>query len=606
MISHLLYTFVVVQRLPLHLACRRGFSREIICALLDADKDGQTLRRKTKGGRHALHFALEMKIHDVSEVLLQADTRLNNPDVDFNSDYDDIYQICNGISPLHFACAVGVNPDVVRLLLEKDGKNLTIFQTVGVGGASTEGNQNDHDNDGRMEPPLRRKNPKRLSFEKQDARNSLISSKTLYTSRGMRALHLALMNNATEISRLVLRHEKQASESIQHRQKMANLVDVHGRTCLHLACTNNMEPDIIKVLLDLDPSRISTTLKDDKGCTPLHLACMHKSAKIETMQMLLDAESEYSRNHDLGSIMSISTVNSNGKNPLSVAISAGASSNVLELFLKPKYFDMTGMGPGTNAELAIRVNRDMPLQRALNLMISKRISFMWLTYNLFSTVGALVAFSVVIDPVYERKNDEYYAYFVLLAVACASFCVRELAQMVSQRSRYFLDSQNVFDLINVLFLVLSLITIDDMTNNQDGIEKWDTSTRFVFIGSGILLCIHTIFFLTSFFLPFARFAHGTQVIISTLVPFFVTSSIVLLMFTQIFRIRYQDAPILEDDCKNSEEILQCNCRKSRADCFSVVLHGFFSGPEETRTLFDLLYGITVVIVLLNVVIAIVR
>jgi len=599
MISHLLYTFVVVQRLPLHLACRRGLSREIISALLDADKDGQTLRWKTEGGRHALHFALKMKIDDVSEVLLQADTRLNNPDVDFNSDYDDIYQICNGISPLHLACAVGVNPDVVRLLLEKDGKNVTIFQTVGVSGAYTEGNQNDHDNDGRMEPPLR-KNSKTL------LKNRLISSKILYTSRGIRALHLALMNNATETSRLVLRHEKQASESIQHRQKMANLVDVHGRTCLHLACTNNMEPDIIKVLLDLDPSRISTTLKDDKGCTPLHLACMHKSAKTETMQMLLDAESEYSRNHDLGSIRSISTVNSNGRNPLSVAISAGASSNVLELFLKPKYFDMTGMGPGTNAELAFRVNHDMPLQRALNLTISQRSSFMWLTYNLLSNVVALVAFSVVIDPVYERKKDQYYAYFVLLAVACASFCVRELAQMVSQRSRYFLDSQNVFDFINVLFLALSLSKIDDMTNNQDDIETWDTSKRFVFTGSGILLCIHTLFSLRSFFLPFARFARGTEVIIITLIPFFVTSSIMLLMFTQIFRIRYQDASILEGDCENLEGSLQCNCKKSRHDCWNVVLHGFFSGPAQTRSPFDFLYGIIVVIVLLNVVIAIVR
>ncbi len=37
-----------------------------------------------------------------------------------------------------------------------------------------------------------------------------------------------------------------------------------------------------------------------------------------------------------------------------------------------------------------------------------------------------------------------------------------------------------------------------------------------------------------------------------------------------------------------------------------VVHGFFDGPQNTESLFDVAFGIVAVIVLLNVVVAIVR
>jgi hypothetical protein len=40
-------------------------------------------------------------------------------------------------------------------------------------------------------------------------------------------------------------------------------------------------------------------------------------------------------------------------------------------------------------------------------------------------------------------------------------------------------------------------------------------------------------------------------------------------------------------------------------CFQFTLQGFFSGPEETSNLLDMAFGIVVIIVLLNVVIAVV-
>jgi ankyrin repeat protein len=301
----------LAQRLPLHLACKKGLSREIIAALLHADKDGKGIRRETKSGRRALHIALESKLDGVIEDLLIADTRLNNIDVDFNSDDDDIYQTYHGLTPLHYACLIGTKTDVVRLLLEKDGRNQTIFQTVECDGESSfsldrlkdgdifqtavehDCESVEHDcessysvdgpNDGDIFQTVEHDGESSYSVDgpndgddtSRNTRSLLAQPVTLCIPRGIRPLYVALVNNSVETSRLILQHEKQASTTIEHRQHMAESVDVHGRTCLHLACMNNMESEIIRMLLDLDPSRISTSLQDDKGCTPLLRICMH-------------------------------------------------------------------------------------------------------------------------------------------------------------------------------------------------------------------------------------------------------------------------------------------------------------------------------------------
>ena len=530
--------------------------------------------------------------------LLLADTRLNNIDVDFNSDDDDIYQTCHGLTPLHYACLIGTKTDVVRLLLDKDGRNQTIFQIVehdGESSSSVDGPNDGDDTSG--DDNNRRTGTKSL----------LASSLKLCKRRGIRPLHVALVKNSVEISRLILQHEKQALRAIKHRQNIAELVDAQDRTCLHLACMNNMEPEIIRILLDLDPSRISTILQDDKGCTPLHLICMHKQAKKETVQMLLDAEREFfSRNQRVRglyrkSMSMVSVVNANNRNPLSVAISAGAPNNVLELLVKPTHFDMTGMGPDTETELAKRVKRNMPLQRALNQTLSQRSLFMWLFFNFLINVIALVGFSTVVDPTYSKEHDkdciEYQVGFAVLVFCCAAFCARELAQMLSQKSRYFLDLQNLFDYANIIFLALSLEALYNV-----GCDEWDDSMRVKFILSGISLAIHTLYILRAIFLPFARFARGTEAILVTLIPFFVTSFIALQMFAHVFISYYRDK-----NCDGEDEESLCKvCTDSHEKCLYGVFHAFFAGPANTGNTFDVLFGVSIVIVLLNVVIAIVR
>ena len=311
--------------------------------------------------------------------------------------------------------------------------------------------------------------------------------------------------------------------------------------------------------------------------------------------MLLDAEID----------RSTSIVNASNRNPLSVAIFAGAPNNVLELLAKPKYFSMTGMGPDTETELAKRVINSMSLQRALNLILSQRNVFMLLFFNLLINVIALVGFSMVVDPNYCTENDDDCTPrtdniwsqfgFAVLAFSCAAFCARELAQMWSQKSRYLLELYNLFDYANIIFLALSLEAL-----HKNG--KWDNSMRVKFILSGISLAIHTLYILRAIFLPFARFARGTEAILVTLIPFFVTSFIALQMFAHVFISYYRDK-----NCDGEDEESLCKvCTDSHEKCLYGVFHAFFAGPANTGNTFDVLFGVSIVIVLLNVVIAIVR
>ena len=219
--------------MPLHLACQRGLSKNIIAALLNADENGDTCREKMKGGKNALHISLAKKLEpDVIDMLLQADSRLNDPDVSFNSHYDDIYQTHLGLSPLHYACLSGSKVEIVRLLLEKDQRNVTAFQAVGSASASSLTGSIDKlesDDNDMSESAQHKRFFVRSTRSVEKAYPSGISKNTL---SGMRALHLALIGNCTETVRFLLRREKYTEKSIHESTKLAKMVNVNGRNCL--------------------------------------------------------------------------------------------------------------------------------------------------------------------------------------------------------------------------------------------------------------------------------------------------------------------------------------------------------------------------------------
>lgn len=75
----------------------------------------------------------------------------------------------------------------------------------------------------------------------------------------------------------------------------------------------------------------------------------------------------------------------------------------------------------------------------------------------------------------------------------------------------------------------------------------------------------------------------------TLIPFFAVSFLLLLAFAYSFRM--------------SGDRAKCD---TLTHCYLDVMQSFFAGAEGTKDLLDVLFGIVVIVVLLNVLIAIVE
>ena len=113
--------------------------------------------------------------------------------------------------------------------------------------------------------------------------------------------------------------------------------------------------------------------------------------------------------------------------------------------------------------------------------------------------------------------------------------------------------------------------------------------RYVITGS--LLVLQFIFFLRATFIPFARFVGGLLLIFYTLVPFFIISGLLLLIFAYgFFMLPYS---VEENTCDDLGK------------CYNWVLNGIIYGNDSLENIFDVIFGLVAIIVILNVVIAIV-
>jgi len=157
------------------------------------------------------------------------------------------------------------------------------------------------------------------------------------------------------------------------------------------------------------------------------------------------------------------------------------------------------------------------------------------------------------------------------------------------------------------------ITRMETHDTNAGTETW-------LMAAATLLVMNLIFFLRSTFLPFSRFAQGLIVIFATLVPFFVVSSLLLMIFAYWFRLHAMfrhEAIELNDGndmhavrerflrVSSSTSEIEGDCKESFELCLYAVLNGFFSGTDSTQNFMEILFGLVIVLVLLNVVIAIV-
>jgi hypothetical protein len=182
------------------------------------------------------------------------------------------------------------------------------------------------------------------------------------------------------------------------------------------------------------------------------------------------------------------------------------------------------------------------------------------------------------------------------------FALNEFSQMIGQTLRgYFLDLWNWYELTMISLLSFSIWTME--AKKVDCMcQMIEPHQRDVIMVTGILLVMNIIFSLRSLFLPFALFATGLVNIALTLVPFFIVSMLVLAAFAQAYRV---DVNFQSPSDGWGEDSMHGQCLDSFGACFLAVLQGFFGGPDGTSGRTDIMFGIIVAVVLLNVVIAIV-
>ncbi len=389
---------------------------------------------------------------------------------------------------------------------------------------------------------------------------------------------------------------------------------------------NNLEPDIIDLLLVLDPNRIATRMKDRLGCTPLHLACNQRKVNKEIIKALLKTEDPNNKAEDPASEKNdrneadlnttkfpSESLDDLGRNPLSLAVKSSVSPDVLEVLLQPEHFDMNGFDDRAIEGLATRIKNNSNLQNLLNMTLASRMPF-FIFYIQFVMYACAVTVALYgTDRRFLNEGDRQEWIIVVLGAISVLSIIREFVQMRSEKLNYIFDLQNVFELTNLVLLIMSINIF-----NQDTIEN-DPTTQFVLLGSSCLLIINFIFFLRSAFLPFSRFTGGLIKISYTLVPFFAVSMLLLLMFTFIYRILNNS--LGEDNTvnatatvnanslstaglmfvkrkkgQNDEGSLASQCEDDFNTCFRAVLSAFFGGGTDgINDVADFFFGLIVVL-----------
>jgi hypothetical protein len=201
---------------------------------------------------------------------------------------------------------------------------------------------------------------------------------TEYTKHlhGTRALHLCLRKKSIDGARLILQREMQMGLRGCEGKTSLVLNQLDQRSALHMACAINCEVDVIKLILERDPTRSVTTWTDVTGSTPLHLACAHGDARHEVVKELLEADAKRiklqtnktSRKSCVDPSVckqSIEILDRHNRNPLARAVQENAPTEVLRLFLKPLNFKADGFGEKEISVLARRIKKDITLQREM-------------------------------------------------------------------------------------------------------------------------------------------------------------------------------------------------------------------------------------------------
>lgn len=575
-------------RLPLHIALSRGAPVDVIRALIDADEAGESIRFETHDGMRPIHAALSSKATaDVIHMLVDADSHISDSELDEEAD---IFAYYRGLLPIHMACLNGSSNRTVSLLLDKDINGITLLRIADRTMAY------DVHSGGRNVRKMVLTPGKFLS------KSSLVESLPRGWIQNKIALHLAISYSSDEVIRLFLNRaeiEGESNQSVLHR-------DQKGRCALHLACIKNSSPYIIKMLLKIDSEKKTVTFIDKYGLTPILYACEHNDAKRKSIEYLLEAEKIHWTLYGKLSLEDNKALGSSCKSPFWYACKAQAPCEVLDLLMSQPHFNLRDFDRlSMRNDLADFVKKNPILQTRINKRMASRLNFFKLSLNIITNFVVLFAFYWATEDCANGCMRQFLSNTLWSCIGL--FALNEFFQMINQTLRgYFLDVRNWYELTMISLLSFSIWFMEEHKDNcalrNIPCELIQPHRRDVLMITGIFLVLNVIFSLRSIFLPFALFATGIVNIMKTLIPFFSVSMLVLAAFAQAYRL---DVNFQAPPADGWGDTMHSQCLSSFGDCFLAVLQGFFGGPDGTFGRTDIIFGIIVVIVLLNVVIAIV-
>lgn len=560
-----------LKRLPLHIALDRGLDASVIAILLDADGKFKSIRATNDISCRPIHSALKKRLSaQTISLLLEADANLYAGEDD---EFADIYSKFRGLLPIHIACLTGASRDVVSLLLDKDISGKTLVA--------------------RAEGSITKNAGIHLSLRESIRKGS---------TEGKIPVHLAIARRSVETIKLLLKRAEIEGES----DESIYLQDKRGRVALHMACINNISHEVVKLLINIDKEKVNVGRIDSYGKLPIHYACDHKDAQKKSVSLLLHAEREREEiemtdNNNANHSRSIS----DGKSPIWYAVKAGAPADVLETLMKEDGFCLEGFDRrAMRKDLAEVIKDKTSLQKLLNKRLAIRRNNVRINLRFVADLGSLICFYIAIEQYAVDERSDVIINFLWFFVSI--FILNELEQIrIESLKVYLLELSNWYEMTMIALLSLSVTILFswEICDSNNGNESICTHSSILFTATGILLVVNVVKTLQGFFLPFALFGSGLYNIFKTLTPFLTVSLLILVAFTNSYRIAVNFA---DENTTWDPETTHGQCVESFSSCFLTVLQGFFGGGGDATTgWLDIAFGILIAIILLNVVIAIV-
>lgn len=386
-----------------------------------------------------------------------------------------------------------------------------------------------------------------------------------------------------------------------------------GETTLHIACKNAAPVEDIKQLL-VASDNTAVRVQDCRGFLPLHQACMNGQSTFEVIEVLIEAypsglgvrskkgKSPFGFDYEKspGEFFSqfinfVVQPRENGSGESSVRHSSrdrikqrfrmlGHCKNYVPLdILKKGYLNKKNL----ESKELVRWLNEIPCRRGVVFVM---------VLEFYLHIAWIVTYVNTSYTFFEEKELSWRP--IALVVFAALFLFQEINQLfrfyhTNAMLAYWLDFWNWIDIASSGLVLGSAIKF--LQNDRSN------STRHLLMTTGCFQALLFLSYLKKTFFPFSKFVSGVIKIFWAVIPFLVVSFVTLFMFSFMYFIKEGGGPNKDQVVILEPEISYVTLMAS----FQTVLYGFTGDTTTNQSVLDIFYGITVVIVLLNVIIAVV-